>query len=140
MLQRAQYLLSDQLQEQILKKSIRTEHNTATLFQNTLPASRDSWITHSLSKAVALYLTPSAFFCPKFISLLFQHHLTTQSPHPTPPPQTHFDFTLTTSKLQPKGLVDIEVVIAAETPPHGSERTVCTSPPAAGLITGAHKA
>lgn len=58
MLQQARYLLSDQLQEQILKKSVRKEHNTAMLFQNTLPASRDSWITHSLSQTVALYLTP----------------------------------------------------------------------------------
>lgn len=27
---------------------------------------------HSLSQAVALYLTPLTFFCLKFISLLFQ--------------------------------------------------------------------
>lgn len=103
------------LKVQCLKKSVRTEHNTAILFQNTLPASRDSWIMHFLSQAVVLYLTHLTFFCPKFISLLFQlMYAFSISPFPAPPPQTHFDFTLTTSKLKLKGLVDIEVIIAAE--------------------------
>lgn len=146
--QRAQNLLPDSSKSRCLKKSVRTEHSTATLFQTTLPASRDSWITHSLSQAV--FNIPNTFLSQIFNTLNvflsqvyqlafsahkhFSHHLATPSSFPPPPAQTHFDFTLTTSKL--KGPVDIEAAIVAE----DISQQPKPSPPAAGLITGAHEA